>query len=247
MVNDTDVRHVITIEDPIEYEHRNRRSIFEQVEIGGDAPNFGSALRAALRRDPDAILVGEMRDLETMQTVVTAAETGHLILSTLHIGTATQSIHRIVDVFPAPQQEQIRLQLALSLQAVVCQQLLPRADGRGRVPAVEILVATHAVRNHIRHGRIEQLYNELAVGSSQGMLSMERSLADLVARGLISPDVARARSSRPAELDRIPGRVRFRVERGPIQLKIKNQKSKIKDPSSLPITDSAVSQWGVRQ
>ena len=203
IINATDVRHVMTIEDPIEYEHRNRRSIFEQVEVGRDAPTFGTALRAALRRDPDVILVGEMRDLETMAAAVTAAETGHLILSTLHIGTATQAVHRIVDVFPAPQQEQIRIQLAMSLQAVVCQQLLPRTDGRGRVPAVEILVATHAVRNHIRCGRIEQLYNELVVGPSQGMRTMERSLADLVQRGLITPEVARSRCVRPAELDRL--------------------------------------------
>jgi twitching motility protein PilT len=202
VINRSQVRHVITIEDPVEYEHRNRRSIFEQVEIGRDAPTFGGALRAALRRDPDVILVGEMRDLETMSTAVTAAETGHLILSTLHVGTATQAVHRIVDVFPASQQDQVRLQLALSLEAVICQQLLPRANGRGRVPAVEVLVATHAVRNHIRSGRIEQLYNELVVGAAEGMQTMERSLASLVGAGSVAAEVARARTSRPTELNR---------------------------------------------
>jgi twitching motility protein PilT len=144
-----------------------------------------------------------MRDLETMSTAVTAAETGHLILSTLHVGTAPQAVHRIVDVFPGPQQEQVRLQLALSLEAVICQQLVPRIDGRGRMPAVEVLMATHAVRNHIRTGRIEQLYNELTVGAAEGMQTMERSLADLVAAGALAAEVARARSSRPTELDRL--------------------------------------------
>jgi twitching motility protein PilT len=194
---------VITIEDPIEYEHANARAVFEQVEIGRDAPGFAGALRTALRRDPDVILVGEMRDLETMSTAVTAAETGHLILSTLHIGTATQAVHRIVDVFPADQQDQIRHQLALSLRAVVCQQLVERADGEGRVPALEVLVATHAVRNHIRHGRMEQLYNELVVGSSHGMHTMERSLAALVHNGTVAVDAARARCLHPEEFDRL--------------------------------------------
>jgi twitching motility protein PilT len=204
-INQTDFRHIITIEDPIEYEHANSRSIFEQVEIGSDAPEFSTALRAALRRDPDVILVGEMRDLETISTALTAAETGHLVLSTLHTGDSAQAIHRVIDVFPATQQEQIRNQLALSLRAVVCQQLLPTVNGRGRVPAVEILVATYAVRNHIRKGNTDRLYNELTAGRGRGMQTMEGALTELVADGAITAEQAHARSSRPDELRRILG------------------------------------------
>lgn len=202
-VNRTAFRHVITIEDPVEYEHRNGKSVFEQVEIGTDAPSFATALRSALRRDPDVILVGEMRDLETITAALTAAETGHLVLSTLHTGDSAQAVHRIVDVFPAAQQDQIRHQLALSLRAIVCQQLLPTLGGRGRIPASEILLATYAVRNHIRKGMTDRLYNELVAGRSKGMQTMEQSLADLVRDGAITPEDAMARSSRPDELNRI--------------------------------------------
>jgi len=204
-LNQTDFRHVITIEDPVEYEHRNHRSVFETVEVGSDAPEFSLALRSALRRDPDVILVGEMRDLETISTVLTAAETGHLVLSTLHTGDSAQAIHRIIDVFPAAQQEQIRHQLALSLRAVVCQQLIPSAEGRGRVPAVELLLATYAVRNHIRRGNIDRLYNELMAGRSRGMQTMEKALTELVQAGAIKAEEAHARSSRPDELTRMLG------------------------------------------
>ena len=202
-LNRTAFRHVITIEDPVEYEHRNRNSIFEHVEVGSDSLSFATALRSALRRDPDVILVGEMRDLETMATAITAAETGHLILSTLHTSDVSQAIHRIVDVFPAEQQAQVRQQLSLSLAAIVCQQLVPTADGRYRVPAVEVLLVTYAVRNHIRRGNLERLYNELNGGRSRGMISMEQSLAGLVQAGRISADEARVRSTRPDELDRL--------------------------------------------
>ncbi len=201
-VNRRALRHVITIEDPIEYEHASRRAVIEQVEIGRDAPAFAPALRSALRRDPDVLLVGEMRDLETMATVVTAAETGHLILSTLHTGDVAQAVHRIVDAFPSGQQTQVRYQLALSLRAVVCQQLVPRADGRGRVPALEILVATWPVRNHIRRGQIERIPNELLTGRAVGMCSMEGSLAALVGDGVIDLDEARARTMRPDDFER---------------------------------------------
>jgi twitching motility protein PilT len=203
LVNRTQFRHVITIEEPVEYEHRNRQSVFEQIEIGGDSPSFSTALRSALRRDPDVILVGEMRDLETMSTAITAAETGHLILSTLHTGDVGLAVHRIVDVFPSQQQSQVTQQLALSLSAIVCQQLVPTADGRGRVPALEVLRATYAVRNHIRRGNIDRLYNELLTGRSTGMFSMEDSLAALVKQGTITADEARVRSSRPDELERM--------------------------------------------
>jgi twitching motility protein PilT len=192
--------HVITIEDPIEYEHPNGRSIIEQVELGADTPSFAAALRAALRQDPDVILVGEMRDLETVATALTAAETGHLILSTLHSTDVVQAIHRIVDVFPPSQQGQIRHQLALSLHAVVCQQLLPRADGTGRVPAVEILMATYPVRHHIRSQSLQKLYTEITLGKAHGMISFEESLAGLVRSQVVTLDEARVRSPHPDEL-----------------------------------------------
>lgn len=203
LVNRTQFRHVITIEEPVEYEHRNRQSVFEQIEVGSDSPSFATALRSALRRDPDVILVGEMRDLETMATAITAAETGHLILSTLHTGDVAQAVHRVVDVYPSTQQAQVSQQLSLSLSAIVCQQLVPTADGGGRLPAVEVLRATYAVRNHIRRGNIDRLYNELLGGRSRGMISMEQSLAKLVREEAITADEARVRSSRPDELERL--------------------------------------------
>jgi twitching motility protein PilT len=202
-VNRTQFRHVITIEEPVEYKHVNRQSVFEQIEVGSDSPSFAAALRSALRRDPDVILVGEMRDLETMGAAITAAETGHLILSTLHTGDVAQAIHRMVDVYPSTQQAQINQQLSLSLSAIVCQQLVPTADGNGRVPAVEILLATYAVRNHIRRGNLDRVYNELLGGRSLGMISMEQSLADMVCANAITVDEARVRSSRMDELERM--------------------------------------------
>jgi twitching motility protein PilT len=202
-LNRSQFRHVITIEEPVEYLHANRQSVFEQVEIGSDAPTFGAALRSALRRDPDVILVGEMRDLETMATTITAAETGHLILSTLHTSDVAQAVHRIIDVFPSDQQSQVGQQLSLSLNAIVCQQLVPTVDGQRRVPAVEVLHATYAVRNHIRRGNLDRLYNEILGGRSRGMISMEASLADLVRSGTVSLEEARIRTSRPDELDRL--------------------------------------------
>jgi twitching motility protein PilT len=200
-INRTRAAHVLTIEDPVEYEHGNARSIVEQVEIGLDAPSFAAALRASLRQDPDVILVGEMRDLETVATALTAAETGHLILSTLHTSDVVQAVHRIVDVFPPGQQAQIRQQLALALHAVVFQQLLPRADGGGRVPAIELLLATYPVRHHIRSQSLQKLYTEITLGKSHGMISFEDSLAALVRSGAVSLEEARMRSARPDELD----------------------------------------------
>ncbi len=187
-LNLTDFRHIITIEDPVEYEHRNERSVFEQVEVGSDAPEFAMALRAALRRDPDVILVGEMRDLETISTVLTAAETGHLVLSTLHTADSAQAIHRIIDVFPA---------VAAGADPPPARPLaagdrLANSSFRppwvgGRVPAVELLLANYAVRNHIRRGNIDRLYNEIMAGRSHGMQTMEQALTDLVRNGAISP------------------------------------------------------------
>jgi len=200
-INRSESRHVITIEDPIEYEHRNAKSIIEQIEIGRDAPSFAAALRASLRQDPDVILVGEMRDLETVATALTAAETGHLILSTLHTSDVASAIHRIVDVFPAGQQTQIKQQLALSLNAIVVQQLMPRADQTASVVAVEVLMATYAVRNQIRNDKLQNLTQEITLGKRQGMMTMEDSLVRLVQDGLITLDEARVRSARPDELE----------------------------------------------
>jgi twitching motility protein PilT len=200
-INRTRTAHVITIEDPVEFEHRSNRSLVEHVEIGRDARSFSEALRAALRQDPDVILVGEMRDLETMATAITAAETGHLVLATLHSNDAVQAVHRIVDVFPPNQQPQIRQQLALSLHAIVAQQLVPRADGRGRLPAVELMLASFAVRHHIRNDQLQKLYNEITLGKRQGMTSFEESLAHLVREGKIDLEEARVRASHPEELE----------------------------------------------
>ncbi len=200
-INRSRTSHIITIEDPIEYEHRSVRSVLEHVEVGRDARSFHEALRASLRQDPDVILVGEMRDLETVATALTAAETGHLVLSTLHTNDAQQAVHRIVDVFPPAQQSQIRHQLALALHAIVVQQLVPRADGRGRVPAVELLLANYAVRHHIRSDHLQKLYNEIALGKRLGMISLEESLAQLVQRGAIDPEEGRMRASHPDAFD----------------------------------------------
>ena len=200
-INRSEARHIITIEDPIEYEHRNQQSVIEQIEIGRDAPSFAAALRAALRQDPDVILVGEMRDLETVSIALTAAETGHLILSTLHTSDVATAIHRIVDVFPPLQQTQIKQQLALSLNAIVCQHLIPRSNGDGRSVAVEVLLATNPVRNHIRNDKLTNLVSEITLGKRLGMISLEDSLVRLVRQGLITVEDARVRSARPDELD----------------------------------------------
>lgn len=194
-------RHVITIEDPVEFTHPNARAVVEQIEVGTDAPSFHAALVSSLRQDPDVILVGEMRDLETTRTVLTAAETGHLVLTTLHTNDVAQTVHRIVDLFPAEQQTQVRSQLSLALSAVICQQLIPRKDGKGRAAAVEVLLATNAVRSHIRRGSFHQLHSELTLGRQAGMRSMEESLAELVRSGTIAESEARLRASHPDELE----------------------------------------------
>ncbi len=202
-MNKNEARHIITIEDPVEYEHRNMKSVIEQVEIGRDSPTFAGALRAALRQDTDVILVGEMRDLETMATAVTAAETGHLILSTLHTSDVASAINRVVDVFPPEQQAQIRNQLALALNAIVVQHLIPRKDGQGQVVAVELLLANPAVRNHLRNNKLQNLASEITLGKRAGMISLEDSLSRFVQQGLITIEDARARSARPDELESV--------------------------------------------
>src|SRR5689334_10998351 len=201
MINRSRREHILTIEDPIEFLHWHRSCIVNQREIGSDATSFADGLRAALRQDPDIILVGEMRDLETIATALTAAETGHLVFATLHTQSAPQTIDRIIDVFPAEQQDQVRIQLAGTLQAIMTQTLVPTADGRGRIAALEILIPDDAVRNLIRQGKIEQIYSVIQTGTSRGMQTMEQALADLVLRKVITREVALNRSSRPEQLE----------------------------------------------
>jgi twitching motility protein PilT len=189
--------HIVTIEDPIEFLHRHKNCIVNQREIGSDTHSFADALRAALRQDPDVILLGEMRDLETISTALTAAETGHLVFATLHTQNAPATVDRVIDVFPAAQQEQIRMQLAGALEGIVTQALLPTADGRGRVAALEILFPDDAVRNLIRQGRVEQIYSVMQTGTQRGMQTMEQALHALVSRGVITKNTALACSSRP--------------------------------------------------
>ena len=200
-LNRTERRHIVTIEDPVEYEHAHARSIVEQIEVGVDAPSFAAALVAALRQDPDVILVGEMRDLETTRTALTAAETGHLVLATLHTNDVPQTVNRIVDIFPAEQQSQVKHQLSLALTAIVCQQLMPRKDGAGRVVATELLIANDSIRAHIRRGSFHQLHSELTLGRRFGMSTMEDSLAALVKAGSVTEAEARLRSSHPDDLE----------------------------------------------
>jgi twitching motility protein PilT len=211
-INRNRSEHILTIEDPIEFLHRHKRCIVNQREIGPDATSFADALRAALRQDPDVILVGEMRDLETISTALTAAETGHLVFGTLHTQSAPSTIDRIIDVFPAEQQEQVRIQIANSLQGVVTQALLPTADGMGRVPALEILLPDDAVRNLIRQGKVEQIYSVMQTNTGRGMQTMEQSLGDLIMRRVVDLDVGLSRSSRPTQLIGLLERSGFPVE-----------------------------------
>ena len=204
-INSTREQHILTIEDPIEFLHVHKRCLINQRELGSDATSFAEALRAALRQDPDVLLVGEMRDLETISTALTAAETGHLVLATLHTQDVPQTIDRIIDVFPPYQQQQVRAMLASALQGVVAQQLLPSADGAGRVAAVEVLIPTPAVRNLIREGKTHQIYSAIQTGGELGMQTMDAALVDLVRARRITQQVARLRASVPAELDRLLG------------------------------------------
>ena len=203
LINTRRRTHIVTIEDPVEYQHVNRSSIVEQIEVGHDTPDFVNSLRSILRQTPDVILVGEMRDPETMATVLTAAETGHLVFSTLHTNDAAQSVSRILDSFPASHQGQMRQQMSLALLAVVAQQLVPAADGINRYPALEIMMATDAVRNLIRKGEDHQLRSQLTIGRGEGMMTMEQSLAELVRAGRILRETAFAHCFRPEELRRV--------------------------------------------
>ncbi len=206
-ININRVEHIITIEDPIEYLHYSKRSVVHQRELGHDTRSFGNALRAALREDPDIILVGEMRDLETVSLALTAAETGHLVLGTLHTSSASQTIDRIVDVFPAQQQQQIRIQLSSSLIGVFSQTLLPRisSDGvkKGRCLAMEIMIVTSAISNLIREGKSSQIYSSIQTGLSLKMQTLETCLKNLCVNKLITYDDAIAKADRPEDLKRM--------------------------------------------
>ena len=198
-INVTRRCHIVTVEDPIEFLHRNERSIIIQREVGSDTKSFTIALRHVLRQDPDVILIGEMRDLETIAAAVTAAETGHLVLATLHTTSAAQTIDRIVDVFPPYQQEQIRVQLSTTLEGIVCQTLLPMSDGKGRCCAQEILVANSAIRNLIREGKTHQMLSVMQASASDGMQTLDQALKTLVLSAKVNPQTAMAVASSPAD------------------------------------------------
>ncbi len=204
-INESRSEHIITIEDPIEFLHQHKKCMINQREVGTDTHAFDKALRSALRQDPDVILVGEMRDTETIATALTAAETGHLVFATLHTQDAPKTIDRVIDVFPPHQQEQVRVQLSTTLMGVVTQQLLPTRGGKGRVVAAEVLMPTPAVRNLIREAKTHQIYSVMQTGSQHGMQTMDSALVDLVRRNVISREMAEHRSSTPEEFRRLMG------------------------------------------
>lgn len=197
LINQTEAAHIITMEDPIEYLHRHNKSIVNQREVNTDSISFANALRAALREDPDVILVGEMRDAETVSTAITAAETGHLVFATLHTSDAAQTIDRIIDTFPPHQQQQVKSQLSMILQGIISQQLLPLKDGSGRIAALEILVATPAIRNLIREGKTHQILSSVQTGAKYGMQTMDMALRDLVQKNLVEFEEALSLASDP--------------------------------------------------
>jgi twitching motility protein PilT len=204
-INETRHEHIMSIEDPIEFLHTHKNCIVNQREVNQDTKSFAQALKHVLRQDPDVILVGEMRDLETISLAISAAETGHLVFGTLHTQDAPQTVDRIIDVFPSHQQSQIRTQLANALQGIITQTLLPLRDGKGRVVACEILVPTPGVRNLIREGKNHQIYSAMQTGSKFGMQTMDAALVELVRKGAISREEAEKRSSNPDELNRLIG------------------------------------------
>ena len=203
VINASREEHIMTVEDPIEFLHQHKKCIVNQREVGSDATSFADALKAALRQDPDVILVGEMRDIETIGTAITAAETGHLVFATLHTQDTPQTIDRIIDVFPAEQQGQIRAMLSVSLQGIMTQMLLPTADGAGRCVAAEVLVPTPAVRNLIREAKTHQIYSVLQTGASHGMQTMDAALAQLVRAGKVNRQLAESRAHAPEEFRRL--------------------------------------------
>jgi twitching motility protein PilT len=214
-INDERYDHIITVEDPIEYLHGHKKCLINQREVNADTSSFKAALKYVLRQDPDVVLIGEMRDLETIEAALTVSETGHLTLATLHTNSAVQTINRIIDVFPAHQQEQIRVQLSFVLEGILSQQLLPKKTGRGRVVAVEILVPNPAIRNLIREDKVHQIYSQMQTGQSRsGMQTMNQSLFELYTKGLISYDDALGRSQVPEELITMIQRVSSSTSKG---------------------------------
>lgn len=200
LINNTRACHIVTVEDPIEYVHNHKRSIVDQREVGSDTKSFAVALKYVLRQNPDVILVGEMRDLETIQAALTAAETGHLVFATLHTNDAIQTVDRIIDVFPPGQQQQVRFQLSLALLAIVSQRLLPKADNSGRVLAAEVLLNNNAIANLIREAKTHQIYSVVETSAKEGMLTLDRSLKSLYKRGIITHDEAAAHMRNPKEI-----------------------------------------------
>ncbi|HYD62862.1 MAG TPA: type IV pilus twitching motility protein PilT [Noviherbaspirillum sp.] len=196
-LNESEYGHILTVEDPIEFVHESKKCLINQREVGPHTMSFQNALRSALREDPDAILVGELRDLETIRLALTAAETGHLVFGTLHTSSAAKTIDRIVDVFPAEEKEMVRAMLSESLQAVISQTLLKTKDGSGRVAAHEIMLGTPAIRNLIREAKVAQMYSAIQTGSNIGMQTLDQNLTDLVRRNVISPAAARAAAKTP--------------------------------------------------
>jgi twitching motility protein PilT len=203
--NQTRAEHILTIEDPIEFVYEPKKCIIRQREVGQNTRSFPNALRAALREDPDIILVGEMRDYETIGLAVTAAETGHLCFGTLHTQDAPSTVARIIDVFPAHQQAQIRVQVANSLRAVIAQLLLPRRDGKGRVAVRELMIVTPAIANQIREGKPHLIYSAIDTGTQFGMISMDRALAEVIRRGLVDPDLALSKAHSPDQVRQLAG------------------------------------------
>jgi twitching motility protein PilT len=207
-INATRERRIITIEDPIEYRHESKRSLIGQREVGRDTPTYAKALVGALRADPDVIMLGELRDAETMRAALTASETGHLVLATLHTGDAPQSVDRIIDAFSGSEQSQVRVQLSQVLIGIVCQRLVTRASGKGRRVAAEVLVATDAVRNLVREGRTHQLRNVMLTGREAGMQTLEHHLSALLVEREIDPSAALASTAHRADVS-IPSPVSF--------------------------------------
>jgi len=195
--------HIVTIEDPIEYLHEHNKSIINQREVGHDTHSFQNALRSALREDPDVLLVGEMRDLETIKLAITCAETGHLVMATLHTNNAAESVDRMIDVFPAQEQEQIRVQLSNNLLAILSQQLLPRAGEPGRIAVIEVMIATSAIRNLVRENKAHQVTSVIQTSGEVGMQTMDQALRDLYKQSLITYEVAMRRAQNPDELEKL--------------------------------------------
>jgi twitching motility protein PilT len=200
-INNNSRKHIITVEDPIEFLHRDKNSVIEQREVGIDTNSYSEALRRVIRQNPDIILVGGMRDLETISETITAAETGHLVFSTLHTIDAVQTVDRIIDVFPPSHQQQIRLQLSMTLQAVITETLLPKKGSAGRIPSFEIMVCTPAIRSAIREAKTHQIFTAIQTGARMGMITMDQNLKNLYRQGLVDYEDAISHSSRPEEFD----------------------------------------------